>query len=87
MLSAMPVPCYVTAADVRKLRAPGTDLASMGVVSDAILATYHRMRVATIACIAHRGGGLRRGEPSLTTEWSTWSTRPLDSVRRRSEPR
>lgn len=63
VLAALPGPCYETAAEVRMLRALGADLASMSVVPEAILATYHRMRVAAIACIANRGGGLGRGEP------------------------
>jgi purine-nucleoside phosphorylase len=63
VLAAMPGPCYETAAEVRMLRALGADLASMSVVPEAILATYHRMRVVAIACIANRGGGLGRGEP------------------------
>ena len=57
VLAAMTGPCYETPAEVRMLRALGADLASMSVVPEAILAAYHRMRVAAIACISNRGAG------------------------------
>ena len=62
VLAALPGPCYETAAEVRMLRTLGADLASMSVVPEAILASYLRLRVAAIACIANRGAGLGGGE-------------------------
>lgn len=44
------------------LRAIGADLASMSVVPETIVARYHGMRVAAIACISNRGAGMDHGD-------------------------
>jgi inosine/guanosine/xanthosine phosphorylase family protein len=61
VLAALAGPCYETPAEVRMLRALGADLASMSVVPEAILARYHGLRVAAVACISNRGAGLGDG--------------------------
>jgi purine-nucleoside phosphorylase len=62
VLCAVPGPCYETPAEVRRLRAIGADLASMSVVPETIVARYHGMRVAAIACISNRGAGMDHGD-------------------------
>lgn len=59
-----PGPTYETAAEIRMLKAIGSDAVGMSTVPETIVANYTGIKTLGISCITNMGTGLREGKHS-----------------------